>query len=78
MHHSRGSEALDRLLSEWPAVIAALASAGIHRTALWRYRTGRTTPGSDIAAKIQRLTDGAVPADSWAPTDPGHPVTGAA
>ena len=37
----------------------------IHRTKLWVYSTGRGKPNVETAAFIERITDGAVAANSW-------------
>lgn len=39
---------------------------GIHPSVASRYISGETRPGIDTAFLIQRLTNGEVPAESWA------------
>jgi len=36
------------------------ARAGVHRTRIWSYRTGKTTPGMQIAKRIFAATGGKV------------------
>lgn len=67
MHHARMSpsaQALDRLLSEGGAIAAALKSS-VHRTMLWRFRSGRRLPDAQTIAKLHEVSGGLVPADGW-------------
>jgi hypothetical protein len=66
-HESPSSRALDALLDseEGDALKEAFRLENFHRTVLWRYRTGRGKPEVGGAAKIERITDGRVPANGW-------------
>lgn len=72
-HESLSSRALDALLADDSPGADALKKAfeeeKIHRTVLWRYRTGRGKPDADTLAKIERITEGRVPANGWASID---------
>jgi hypothetical protein len=70
-HESLSSRALDALLKRKDDDAKAMKMAledeneGVHRTVLWRYRTGTGKPGVEGAAKIERITGGLVPANGW-------------
>lgn len=40
-------------------------SLGVDHSTAWRLANGRMRPGLDLAAKIERITQGAVPIASW-------------
>ncbi len=42
-----------------------LANSDVHRTVLWRFRTGRAAPGREIASRLQRVTGGRVAILDW-------------
>jgi hypothetical protein len=68
-HESLSSRALDALLDddnpESKELKEIFEAEKIHRTVLWRYRTGRGKPEVGGAAKIERITGGRVPANGW-------------
>lgn len=39
---------------------------GVHMSVVYRWIKGETTPSVDSALAIERLTNGAVPVESWA------------
>ena len=43
------------------------AVLGITQSMVSRLITGATTPSLDLAVRIERVTDGAVPASAWIP-----------
>lgn len=61
---SESSIALDALLSEGGPAAEAI-KAEVHRTVLWRYRTGRSKPDAATLSKIERLSGGRVRAGGW-------------
>jgi hypothetical protein len=75
---SRSSQALDALLKEENSPEAQAISdpkiSGIHRTVLWRYRTGRRKPDLVPAAKLEKLSNGRVPITGWEDIDPNAPL----
>ena len=77
MAASRSSKALDHLLDVGgPEAESIKSESGIHRTVLWRYRTGKGKPDADTVAILDRLTGGKVPANGWedeSPSDAGQP-----
>jgi len=67
-HHtpSRSGAELARLLAEDPeSDVAKAICAAVHRTALWRYTTGRRAPDADTIAKLHRLSGGRIDAAGW-------------
>lgn len=65
MAHSVSSRALDVLLEQGGEVAEAIKESKIHRTQLWKYRTGKRKPEADTIAILDRLSGGAVPANGW-------------
>ena len=61
---SPASRALAKLI-EHPAWIERFEKAGIHKTMVWRYATGRGKPRSDLAGTIHQMTRGRVSAAKW-------------
>ena len=55
--------ALADLLEKEPGVFKA---TGIHRTALWKFKTGKRKPDSVSAAILEEVSGGRVPASGWA------------
>ena len=45
--------------------VAEAIEAAVHRTMLWRFRTGRRAPDADTIAKLHNLSGGAIPANGW-------------
>lgn len=52
------------------------AEVGVARAVLWRWIVGDQMPRLDFAAKIERVTEGAVPAVMWAPPESVASATG--
>jgi hypothetical protein len=64
---SPSRRALDHLLTEESAEAKAVREcADVHRTQLWKYRTGRGRPDANTIALLARLSRNRVPADGWA------------
>lgn len=63
--HSRSSIALDTLLDIGGEKAEAIRKSTIHRTVLWRYRTGLGKPDVESAALLERLSGGEVAANGW-------------
>ena len=61
---SLSSRALDQLLEAGGEQAEAIKGL-LHRTVLWRYRTGKGKPDADTIAKLDRLSEGFVPANGW-------------
>lgn len=61
---SASAAALDRLLKSNDAV-AEVVRRSVHRTMLWRFRTGERVPNVETAGRLHALTGGIVPADGW-------------
>lgn len=64
MAQSASSRALDALL-ERKGEAATAIQAKVHRTVLWRYRSGKGKPDAVTVALLERLSDGEVPAGGW-------------
>jgi hypothetical protein len=64
MAMSNSALALHRFLEEKTPEAKAVRDK-YHYTALWRYRTGQRKPGVEIAADLERMTNGRVPANGW-------------
>lgn len=62
---SPAAKALDAALTGNRSLVAQLVSQGVHRTMLWRFRTGRSKPSVDTAAVLERETCGRVRASEW-------------
>jgi hypothetical protein len=66
---SISSQALDALLKEESSPEAQAISdqkiSGIHRTVLWRYRTGKRKPDIGPATRLEKLSNGRVPLTGW-------------
>lgn len=63
----RATERLERYLREHGQTPAEFAEAvKAHRSQIYRLLTGERGPGIDLAAEIERVTSGAVPARDWA------------
>lgn len=69
------SRALDDLLAESSEAAADLRNGrcGIHRTVLWRLRTGRRSPDLETAVKLAELTSGRVSITGWTKPVSGRP-----
>ena len=65
---SKASRALDRVLNQGGEVADRIKEA-IHRTQLWRFRTGRGNPDANTIAVLHRLSDGAIAASQWGDED---------
>lgn len=68
MAESVASRALNQLLDEG-GELADAVRAVVHRTVLWRYRTGRGKPDVDTAAKLEEASAGRVQANAWPDLD---------
>lgn len=66
---SPSSRALAKL-TERPEWIARLTQAGIHKTMVWRYASGRGKPNVQIAGLIHEVTRGRVSAATWRSDNP--------
>lgn len=64
------ADTLGAVLDEQGEMASAIERS-IHRTALWRYRTGRRRPDAETIALLHRLSDGRIAAHGWA-TDSGE------
>lgn len=65
-HNSPSRRALDHLLDEEsPEAIAVRENPKLHRTMLWRYRTGKGRPDANTIALLDQLSRGRVPATGW-------------
>lgn len=75
----RTSEAARALKAIMPGVVARLEAHGLHRTLAYRYAAGTSSPTIDNAIRIERATDGLVPARGWvrdqAPASPSKTGT---
>jgi hypothetical protein len=68
MAESKSSIALDALLKAGGPEAEAIsdeATSKIHRTQVWKYRTGRRKPDAETIARLERLSEGRVPANGW-------------
>lgn len=65
MSKSLSSRALDALLKEDSELAQRVKTSGIHRTLLSRYRHAHCKPDASTIARLDRLTDGRVPANGW-------------
>lgn len=65
MAESRSSRSLDALLDADCDEARSIRGSTIHRTVLWRYRTGKGKPAAAAAAELDRLSNGKVPANGW-------------
>ena len=65
--------ALDAVLKEESPEAEALHDAvrnrDLHRTMLWRFRTGHGAPELQTARRLHQLTNGRVPIDGWVADD---------
>jgi uncharacterized protein YegJ (DUF2314 family) len=59
------ARALGEVLDEEGEAARAIRDA-VHRTMLWKYRTGRSKPDADTIALLHRLSDGRIAAHGWA------------
>jgi plasmid maintenance system antidote protein VapI len=63
----RAGELLQKWLEENDKTAAWLAEQlGVDRVVLWRWMVGERTPRIEHCAAIERITNSAVPAASWA------------
>jgi hypothetical protein len=64
------STELDAVLEEGGDVASKIQeevrSGALHRTQLWKYRTGRDRPGPDLMELFDRLSGGRIAATGWA------------
>jgi hypothetical protein len=65
MAESQSSRALDALLNRGGPAAEAIKTSSIHRTMLWRYRTGRGKPDAKSIALLEQLSGGEVPGNGW-------------
>jgi hypothetical protein len=68
MAESKSSIVLDALLKAGGPEAEAIsdeATSKIHRTQVWKYRTGRRKPDAETIARLERLSNGRVPANGW-------------
>lgn len=60
---------LDQVLEEDGDVAALIHDevkrGTMHRTQLWKYRTGRDRPGPDMIGLFARLSEGRIAAEGW-------------
>jgi hypothetical protein len=56
--------ALGEVLDEGGPIAKAIEAA-VHRTMLWRFRTGRRQPDAETIAKLHNLSNGRVAANGW-------------
>jgi hypothetical protein len=66
-HDSPARRSLDNILREEasPEAVAIRTCAEIHRTMLWRYRTGKGRPDANTIALLAQLSNGRIPATGW-------------
>lgn len=55
---------LDAILTDGGEVAESIKDA-VHRTQLWRFRTGKGKPDANTIALLHRLSEGRVAADGW-------------
>lgn len=69
--HNRAMNALHDYLIKAAYTQKRFADAvGVDQSVISKLSRGRTSPGLDLAVKIERATGGAVPASSWVEIDP--------
>jgi hypothetical protein len=73
--HSPSSRALAKLI-EHPAWVERFERAGIHKTMVWRYASGRGKPSVQLAGVIHEVTRGRVSAATWRSDQPGSSCVG--
>lgn len=74
---SMAAKGLDEALNGDKALTKRLEEKGVHRTMLWRFRTGRGKPSVETAALIERETGGLAPASGWEDPEQSKPETAA-
>lgn len=68
------SEILDLIL-DTDGPDAEAIRARFHRTMLWRYRTGRRTPHSNVLPTLTALSRGKIPMPAWFEKAPASKVS---
>lgn len=75
---SKSQRALDRILSTGGELADRIKASKIHGTNLSEYRRARGKPSAATIALLAQLSDGEIPADGWATSEPDVDPTTAA